>query len=303
MNADAVALYDITDLSWMMPGRDIPGMRLLSGRCAIAHLAALAYEERPALETALSRIGFDLLDYPAIDDTEFFVAGSARLKIAIIVFQGTRNLADWKRNFKFTKNTHYVGEHRLRLHRGFVEALSVAEHRFLYWLRRLNGEGYRVWLYGHSQGAPVALWAGIRNRDLVQGVGQLAPARLGDASVPTVVRALNLPVVSICSFFDGVTWQPPWPLSRHADRLYLVDTLDDSIPDEVARIREGHALLLRWYHVGLYIAHLTGAALGDILSYGVFLQRLRQISRAWKEHTASAHYAALYRAMLAREGL
>ena len=181
------------------------------------------------------------------------------------------------------------------MHRGFNEAGKQVDSDLTQKLVRWKRQGLDVYAIGHSQGAALAYRYGLLNFHDIAGVYMIAPPRLGCKQLNRVARSLDMYVVGVGSFFDSVTWTPPWPLFRHHENIIYLDVTRRRVT-EIAGLREGWAVILRWYYMIFYTTYLAGTLLLNM--YWELPSWFRRVSNLWSSHNAARHYAAQLRRLV-----
>ena len=282
------------DFSWVENVSIDPGLPdWLPNRVFFTHLAGLVYE-RDYCPRALSMLGFSEYAFIDVDSTQAATAVHES-GYAVIIFEGTTDRVDWWRNIQFCRNWRVLGGRQVGTHVGFDKAGKAVDEP----LKRILDDWYRRDLFvvvtGHSQGAALALRLGLENPDKVNAVYQLAPPRYMNSALQKLLDAMPFYVVSIGSFFDGVTWTPFWPLYRHHRGLILLDSTRSRVV-EVKGLRESWAVIIRWWYLLFYTLYIGGMLL--LSMWWELPSWWRRIRRLWSDHAAAKHYAAQMRKLL-----
>ena len=276
--------------SWMQYAPvDLRQRDWLPNRCYASQLSALVYK-RNINQAVLEGLGYSEYDFFNIEATQVAVAVHARQKHALVIYEGTTERADWLRNFKFGRVAIPINGRVVKIHRGFHEAGSKVDSKIQPLLKKWRTKGFRIYVMGHSQGAALALRLALFNMDYVDGVYRIAPPRLGNAALNDVVAEAPFYTVSLGSFFDSVTWSPPYPFYRRERDAILLDPSRDYVT-EVRGLRESWAVIIRWFYLIAYTARLGGLLLMP-QTWWMIPDWWKNIRRLWKDHGAQNHYAA-----------
>ena len=151
-----------------------------------AEAATLVYSDAAYARQRLNQAGFTHLQFFENSGTYCFVAANNRF--AIIAFRGSeiwrreehfdaqRILADLKTNIDIRLSDWAEGE---RVHSGFKTALEKIWGELGPEIEKLQTQGLKIWLTGHSLGAALATLAADRLQD-VQGLYTFGSPRVGD---------------------------------------------------------------------------------------------------------------------------
>ena len=277
------------DFDWMHYAPvDLSRGRRLPNRVFGAQLAALVYE-RDECEGVLAIMGYTEYVFHDRKKTQAITAVHAESRHAIVVFEGTTERADWWRNFKFARKKMVLLDRIVKMHCGFDEAGRQLDKQLGEYLDEWNARGLTVYVFGHSQGAALALRLALMNPTCVHGVYAVAIPRMGNGALVEAVREAPFYTVAIGSFFDAVTFSPPWPYYQQQRNLILLDPTRWQVK-EVHGLRESWAVIIRWFYLSWYTARLAGMLLTPA-TWWMMPKWWRGVRRLWRDHGAARHYA------------
>jgi triacylglycerol lipase len=203
--------------------KSIPTFRAAySDRTALlmARLALRAYQAFDADDTSFADFskGFEALGLRqcvGLIDREAGTAGyvAAGDELIVVVFRGTENELDWRKNFRFQFVELQGGA---RVHAGFFLAyLTIREALFKNVKRLVKDAPRPVYLTGHSLGGALAMMATaeLSNheerelRDCIAACYTFGSPKVGDRSFDQFVK---VPLYRVTNGIDIVPAVPPW---------------------------------------------------------------------------------------------
>ena len=152
----------------------------------LAEASTLVYADENFVSAQFSKAGLGEVKFFDRQSTQCFVASNG--KFAVVAFRGSEI---WKRKGKFDFNKVFADlradvDIRLtdwpgggKVHRGFKDALDEVWLDLSAYIRRLDDDGCKIWITGHSLGAALATLAADRYGN-VQGVYTFGSPRVGD---------------------------------------------------------------------------------------------------------------------------
>lgn len=261
----------------------------LPNRCYAAQLAALVYDKDLAKRT-LPKLGYSDCRFIDIESTQLMTGIHEESGHAIIVYEGTTEKVDWFRNFKFARIPALINGKYARIHKGFDEAGSKVDNEVIELLRSWRDSGLAVYAIGHSQGSALALRIALLMPGYIEGVYRIAPPRFGDKALCEAVDNAEFYNVYVGSFFDGVTWAPPWPLYRREKDAIILDPTRNGVV-EVRGLRESWAIIIRWFYVIVFLLRFVSILLFP-QTWWLIPGWWKKIRAIWSHHKAGKHYAS-----------
>lgn len=152
----------------------------------LAEISTLVYSDTAYIWQRLRQAGFKQVQFIQHSGTYCFVAANDRF--AVVAFRGSeiwrrgerfdaqRILADMKTNIDIRLSEWAEGSH---VHSGFKSALEDVWTALLPEIEKLQTEGLKIWLTGHSLGAALATLSADRLQG-VQGLYTFGSPRVGD---------------------------------------------------------------------------------------------------------------------------
>jgi triacylglycerol lipase len=203
----------------------------------LAEASTLVYSDATYAWQRLRLAGFDHIQFFEHAGTYCFVAANSRF--AIVAFRGSeiwrreehfdaqRILADLKTNIDIRLSDWAEGE---RVHSGFKTAMDEIWGKLGPEIEKLETQGLKIWLTGHSLGAALATLAADRLQD-VQGLYTFGSPRVGDKGFQAHFQVPAFRVVNGKDIVETVPGKDPF---RHiGERVWIVS-------DGRLQYRNGH---------------------------------------------------------------
>lgn len=192
----------------------------------LAEVSTLVYSDAAYIWQRLRQAGFKQVQFIQHDGTYGFVAAHERF--AIVAFRGSeiwrreehfdiqRILADLKTNIDIRLSDWAEGE---RVHSGFKAALEDVWAVLQPEIEKLQHQGLKIWLTGHSLGAALATLAADRLPD-VQGLYTFGSPRVGDEEFEA---QFSVHAYRVVNGKDVVTSVPAKDPFRHVGERIHID--------------------------------------------------------------------------------
>ena len=181
------------------------------------------------LKNALADASFNLICTFNTNDTQAFLAGREKDKIAVLAFRGTE--ANSWIDVKTDLNARfYKGEAGVKIHTGFRDAYNQVRDQVKSAVNNLP-EGYSLYITGHSLGGALAVVASEDlERDSLAACYTYGSPRVGNEEFGEGIRS---PIYRIVNAADGVPRVPPsWP--THCI-VFLVSFINRELADCLER--------------------------------------------------------------------
>ena len=206
----------------------------------LAEASTLVYADEDFVRSRFVEAGLPEVKFFEDQSTQCYVANND--KFAIVAFRGSEI---WKKRESFDLNRVIADlktdiDIRLtdwpqggKVHRGFKKGLDEVWLDLLPHISKLQGEGCRIWVTGHSLGAALATLFASRYGK-VAGVYTFGSPRVGNADFKAHI---NVKIYRIVNNEDIVPWVPPPGLYVHVGELKFIDrngiirdTMDENEP-------------------------------------------------------------------------
>jgi triacylglycerol lipase len=148
----------------------------LQNAFTLVQLAAAAYADRPAADSAFRKTVFTDATVFSDDDTETFGFITVNEDNLVIAFRGTDRLRNWLTNLDFGVQKGLGG----KIHDGFAKALDAVWTQIVGHIGDMRDNRQTIWLSGHSLGGALACLAA---RKLVAGLVPFAACTFGQPRV------------------------------------------------------------------------------------------------------------------------
>ena len=209
----------------------------------LVEASTLVYADEAYVRQRFSAAGLNRIKFFSKLSTQCFIASNGRF--AIVAFRGSEGwklnepfdpwqvVADWTTDFDIRLTDWVRGG---RVHRGFRDALEEVWADILPYMKKLEDQGCKIWVTGHSLGAALATLAADRIQN-VQGLYTFGSPRVGDREFQENFR---LRAYRVVNGDDLVSRVPPAGIYRHVGELKIIDR-QGSIHDGLTAKEEGNA--------------------------------------------------------------
>ena len=188
----------------------------------LAEISTLVYADETYVRAQFTQAGLKHIRFLNRSSTQCFIAANNRY--AIIAFRGSeiwkrgesfnprRIVADLKTDIDIRLSEWVPGG---RVHSGFKAALEDVWDELLQETERLQDQGIKIWITGHSLGAALATLAADRLQT-VQGLYTFGSPRVGDRTFESRFRPKAFRIVNGNDIFASL---PPAGSFRHVGEL------------------------------------------------------------------------------------
>ncbi len=202
----------------------------------LAQAANIAYQDKPAIQPAVTTLGLNKFEFLSRRDTEGYIA--ANENVIIVAFRGTEptHLRDLLADAQFHKVQGPFGQ----VHRGFLHAFELVKDDMTNAIQRFRDKTrpQSLWCTGHSLGGALAVVAAAQlsvDGHKVNGLYTFGQPRVGDESFANeCVRRLAGQHYRFVNNNDTVTRVPPREFAyAHAGEVRYIDT-DGQIQSDIS---------------------------------------------------------------------
>lgn len=217
-----------------------------------SNMSHLAYSEKPEVEQALAKVGFQLVEFFSGNSTQGFLAINDHT--AILSFRGTESdeIEDIIADARLFLHPFTEGG---RVHKGFLQALDEVWEQVASSLEALEGH-IRLWYTGHSLGAVLATLSAARRKP--DGLVTFGSPLLGNEAFTKLLQ--GVPVHRFVNCTDIVATVPPVAFGyEHVGRPFFLTARGKLLihPSRWTMIRHkvsgelGYAARFPWFRPGM----------------------------------------------------